>query len=115
MEEYSDDPLSDDELVSPTFTMRSFDQTTRVWNAENGRELLTLHGHGDAVVSTAWRPDGKRLATAGSDSLVQLYALDIHDLMALARLHITAHPSDEGCQKYLHVEKCPAVLAVAVW
>ena len=29
-------------------------------------------------------PDGKRLATADGEGLVEIYAMDIHDLMALA-------------------------------
>jgi WD40 repeat protein len=30
-----------------------------------GKELLTLRGHEDRVLSVAFSPDGKRLATAG--------------------------------------------------
>jgi len=66
---------------------------------------LTLSDHSGLVSSVAWSPDGKRLATASEDDTVQIYAMDIHDLMALAR--VTAHPSEEGCKKYLHVDKCP--------
>jgi hypothetical protein len=47
------------------------------------------------------------LATASFDGTAQVYAMDIHDLMALARQRVTAHPSEEGCKKYLHVDKCP--------
>lgn len=32
-----------------------------MWNAETGKELLTLSGHTNAVRSVAWNPDGKRL------------------------------------------------------
>jgi len=69
--------------------------------------LLTLRGHTGYVFSVAWSPDGKRLATGSNDKTVQVYAMDIHDLMKLASERITAHPSDEGCKKYLHVDKCP--------
>jgi hypothetical protein len=47
----------------------------------------------------AWSSDGKRLATGGYDATVQVYTMDIHDLMNLARQRITAHPSEEACQK----------------
>ena len=57
----------------------------------------------------AWSPDGKRLATGSEDGTVQVYAMDIRGLMALARERVTAHPSEEGCRKYLHVDKCPSV------
>ncbi|MGA2987098.1 MAG: hypothetical protein ABSG32_25140 [Terriglobia bacterium] len=42
-------------------------------------------------------------------STVQIYVMDIHGLMALARQRVTALPSEEGCKKYLDVEKCPPV------
>jgi WD40 repeat protein len=38
----------------------SWDKTAKVWDAADGREVLTLRGHNDAVTSVAWSPDGKR-------------------------------------------------------
>jgi hypothetical protein len=83
----------------------SSDRTAKVWDAATGRELLTLSGHRGDVNSVAWSPDGRRLATgsgtidcrhlalrvssSGSciqDGTVEVYAMDIHDLMAFARL-----------------------------
>ena len=40
--------------------------TVKVWDVASGRELLTLQGHTGFVLSVAWSPDGKRLATAES-------------------------------------------------
>src|SRR5262249_16827868 len=37
----------------------------RVWDAVTGREVLSLVGQSGGVHSVAWRPDGKRLASAG--------------------------------------------------
>jgi WD40 repeat protein/DNA-binding winged helix-turn-helix (wHTH) protein len=85
----------------------SFDNTTKVWDAETGKGMLTLNGHDDHVWSVAWSPDGKQLATASGDRTVQIYAMDIHDLMTLARERVTAYPSEDGCQRFLHVDKCP--------
>jgi WD40 repeat protein len=65
-----------------------------VRNAVTGEELLSLSGHSSDVGSVAWSPDGKRLATASHDGTVQVYAMDIHDLMALARQRVTAHSSE---------------------
>jgi WD40 repeat protein len=87
----------------------SWDKTAKVWDAGSGKELPTLSGHRSPVLSVAWSPDGKRLATASNDQTVQVYGMDIRDLMALARERVTAHPSEEGCKRYLHVDKCPSV------
>lgn len=82
-----------------------------VWDRATGQKLLSLEGQ-DGILSMAWSPDGKRLATGSTDSSVQVYAMDIGDLMALARDRVTAHPSDAACLKYLHVDKCPTVPAL---
>ena len=42
---------------------RVTDDTVKVWDAQTGQELLTLKGHTAAVMSVAFSPDGKRLAT----------------------------------------------------
>jgi WD40 repeat protein len=54
-------------------TMRSklatanFLRTGTVWDANRGRELLTLLGHLGEVTGIAWSPDGSRVATVSSD------------------------------------------------
>jgi protein-tyrosine phosphatase len=59
------------------------------WDAESGKELLTLRGHSDPVAGVAFSPDGKRLATASADGTVQVYALDMRELLHLARIRVT--------------------------
>jgi WD40 repeat protein len=87
----------------------SRDGTVKLWDGRTGKELMTLNGHYGPIVSVAWSPDGKRLASASEDRTIQVYALDIHDLMALARQRVTTHPSEEGCKKYFGVDQCPSV------
>ena len=58
-------------------------------------------------VSVAWSPDGKRLATASDDETVQIYAMDIHDLLKLARSRVTRDLTPDECLRYFQSEKCP--------
>jgi WD40 repeat protein len=48
----------------------------KVWDAEKGRELLTLKGHTGILRSVCFSPDGKRLASASSDQTVKVWSLD---------------------------------------
>jgi WD40 repeat protein len=94
----------------------SYDGTAKMWDVESGQYLRTLSGHLYALWSVAWSPDGKRLAAGSADETVQVYAMDIRDLIALARNRVTAHPSVEGCEKYLNVDrKCPPVPELSFW
>ena len=49
------------------------DSTVKVWDAATGREMLTLRGHTQGVLSVAWHPDGKRLASASRDQTVKVW------------------------------------------
>jgi WD40 repeat protein len=85
----------------------SNDDTTRVWDAATGQALLTLHGHKGFVWGVAYSPDGKRLATASEDGTVQVYAIDIHELLKLARSRVTRDLTPEECKRYFQSETCP--------
>ena len=85
------------------------DNTARLLDARTGKELLILRGHTGNVTSVCWSPDGKRLASASSDGTIQVYAIDIHELGALARRRVAVYPSVEGCRTYLRTETCPVV------
>src|SRR6266571_4392306 len=59
------------------------------WDATSGQALLTLSGHTNTVYGVAFSPDGRRLTTAGADRTARVYALNIADLMAVARRRVT--------------------------
>lgn len=42
------------------------DSLVKVWDAETGKALRTLRGHGGRVTSVIWSPDGKRIISCGS-------------------------------------------------
>jgi WD40 repeat protein len=78
-----------------------------VWEAGTGRELLTLRGHQNYVLSIAWSPDGSKLATASADSTAQVYAIAPVQLLRLVRSRITRALTADECRRYLNTERCP--------
>ena len=44
-----------------------------VWDAETGKELRKYEGHTKLVVSIAYFPDGKRIASASDDGTVRIW------------------------------------------
>jgi WD40 repeat protein len=93
----------------------SDDKTAKIWDAKSAEELMTLGGNSAAVLSVAWSPDGKRLATGSADWILQVYAMDLWNLMALARQRVTAHPSEDGCKQYLRLDRCPPIPELSFW
>ena len=78
----------------------SQDSTAKVWDANTGQELMTLTGHDDWVNSAVYSPDGKRIATAGSDGIVQIYTTDIEELLQIAESRVTRQLTAEEKERY---------------
>jgi WD40 repeat protein len=100
-----------DVAISPDgakIAVSSAQRELKIWDLETGRELLTLPGG----TSVQFTPDGTRLIVAVWDdsapvkATVNLYLLQLNDLIALARSRLTRALTAEECQKYLHFERC---------
>jgi WD40 repeat protein len=48
----------------------STDCTVRLWNPLNGRQLLIMNGHSNALRTIAWSEDGSYLASGGDDGVI---------------------------------------------
>ena len=78
------------------------DATVRLFDAERGAQLLALRGHRFFVSGLDFSPDGQRLVSAAPDGVVRVWALDLDELIAIAKRNVTRGLSDGECRQYLH-------------
>jgi WD40 repeat protein len=84
----------------------SADGTVRLFEADTGAQQLVLRGSGCAVEGVAFSPDGTKLASTSWCDGVRVWALDIDDLLEIARREVMRPLTDEECRQYLHVDRC---------
>jgi WD40 repeat protein len=64
----------------------------KVWDVQTGQEIIALKGHTDRVISVAFSPDGKRLASASNDKTLKVW--DAQTGKAL--LYLKAHTGTQA-------------------
>jgi WD40 repeat protein len=79
----------------------------KLWDLATGQELATFAGHTSMVNGLAFSPDGSRLASSSIDGTTRVYAVDVDELVAVARSRLTRWWTPEECQQYLHLDECP--------
>jgi WD40 repeat protein len=82
------------------------DGTVRLFDGQTGSQRLVLRGSGCSVDDVAFSPDGNTPASTTCGG-VRIWALDIDDLLEIARQNVTRTLPDEECQQYLHLDRCP--------
>jgi serine/threonine protein kinase/WD40 repeat protein len=83
------------------------DGGVRVFGASTGEQRLVLPGNACEVSDVAFSRDGTKLASSSGCDGVRIWALDINDLLEIARQNVTRSLTDEECRQYLHVGRCP--------
>jgi WD40 repeat protein/DNA-binding SARP family transcriptional activator len=84
----------------------SVDGVVRLFDADTGALRLSLRGSGCAVEGVAFSPDGVKLASTSWCDGVRIWALDIDDLLEIARREAGRSLTDEECRQYLRVDEC---------
>ncbi len=84
----------------------STDGTVRLWDPQTGRQELVLRDHDGVVWDVAFSPDGSKLASASPEGIVRVWALELDDLVAIAKRNVTRDLTPEECRQYLHMVGC---------
>jgi WD40 repeat protein len=67
---------------------------------------VVLRGHDGAVTQVRFSADGSRLVSGGGDDVVRVWAVELDDLIALARAELSRGLTSEECRTFLHMQRC---------
>jgi serine/threonine protein kinase/WD40 repeat protein/DNA-binding SARP family transcriptional activator len=88
------------------FAIGSADGSIRVVDTLSDEQLV-LPGRGSGVQDIAFSRDGSMLAST-SGGIARVWALNVDDLLQIARQKLTRSWTPEECRIYLHLSTCPA-------
>ena len=83
-----------------------FDRTVRLWDVDTGVQRLVLRGHELQVGRLPSAPTVPRLASGAADGTARVWALDLDDLIQIARRELTRELTEAECRQYVH-GPCP--------
>jgi WD40 repeat protein/class 3 adenylate cyclase len=90
-----------------TLTTGSTDRKIKIWDISTGQNLLTLDTNSYLVSALAYSPDGDRLYASNTDGTVDLYTMDVDELIQMSKSVLTRSLTTEECQTYLNISECP--------
>ena len=77
------------------------DGSVRLWDPRTGRQDVVLHGHEGPVWDIDFSPDGSKLVSSSPEGIVRVWALDLDDLIAIAKHNLTRALTAAECRQYL--------------
>jgi WD40 repeat protein len=84
----------------------SIDGTVKVWDLDTGVARLTLPG--GPFTDVSYSSDGRYLAAATDHGEVQVFMIDLDELVAESESRLTRGFTDAECAQYLHLAECPS-------
>ena len=83
----------------------SADGTVKIWDLDTGTVRLTIFGSAP-FSSVPYGPDGKYLVAHNDSGLVQVFMLDLDELVEESATRLTRTWTDAECAQYLRTSEC---------
>jgi WD40 repeat protein/class 3 adenylate cyclase len=80
----------------------SIDGSVKVSNVQTGEAVITLPGHDVDATDAAFSPDERYVLSTSIDETARVWALDIDELLELARGRVTRSLTPDECVEFLH-------------